>query len=352
MKSKFLHILARFFFRLGLLALLPKFVERFQAKKTDNCWSFPFIQRRLSGTVQILTYHRVNDEHDPFFPAVPVRVFTEQIEYLASHFPICSLAEAVEQLKRKDVPENLLVITFDDGYRDNYLHAFPVLKKFSVPATIFLATAAIGTDVMLWHDLVFSAFRETKMTYLQGGKIGLPDQSLKNVSEKLNAQTDILRFLRSLDDETRDDYVQRLREVLQVTEPAKAPSLMLNWDDVRTMHKHGISLGSHTLTHPIMSKVQADRARQEICESRAVIESQLGVSPTAFAYPNGGRADFTPFTKQALMDAGYECAVTTIFGVNTVAQDLFELRRGGAWGASLPAFVARLNWYSFNIPLN
>ena len=89
------------------------------------------------------------------------------MEYLVTNFNVCSLEEIVERMEYNDVQENSVVITIDDGYRDNYLHAYPILKKYSIPATIFLATNPISDRTILWHDKVFSAFRETKITYIR-----------------------------------------------------------------------------------------------------------------------------------------------------------------------------------------
>jgi peptidoglycan/xylan/chitin deacetylase (PgdA/CDA1 family) len=116
------------------------------------------------------------------------------------------------------------------------------------------------------------------------------------------------------------------------------------------MHQHSISFGSHTVTHPILSNLPVDKVKEEICESQKTIARQLGVLPTLFAYPNGSQEDFTPITKQILQDAGYMCAVTTVFGTNETDQDLFELRRGGPWEAHLPTFAAKLNWYKLHRP--
>jgi peptidoglycan/xylan/chitin deacetylase (PgdA/CDA1 family) len=308
---------------------------------------FPFIQKRYSGNVQILTYHRVNNEFDPYFPAVPPAVFAEQMEYLASHFSVCSLTEAVTRLQARDVPDNVVVITFDDGYRDNYVHAFPILRKFSIPATIFLATSSIGSGTLLWHDRVFTAFRETREFVLREYGKDHRSYPLRSVQERLFAQQEVLRFLRSLDDHDRTKWINCLVTDLKVEEGKRRLNLMLSWDEVREMHKHGISFGSHTVTHAILSKMSIEAVKREIYESQKIIAQQLGVIPTTFAYPNGSQADFTQVTKEILQDAGYICAVTTVFGTNESGQDLFELRRGGPWEEHLPTFAAKLNWYKF-----
>jgi hypothetical protein len=144
-------------------------VNRFQGcVNAAGKMTFPFIQKRRFRNLQILAYHRVNEEEDPFFPALTTAVFEQHMEYLASHFRVLPLVEAVTRLQTGDIPDNAVVVTFDDGYRDNYQYAFPILQQLSIPATVFLSTAVIGTKTVLWHDRVFSAFRETNAPVLQG----------------------------------------------------------------------------------------------------------------------------------------------------------------------------------------
>lgn len=347
-KAYLLKVVSCFFFYTQTLKLVNLFANAFQAKRdSTGARSLPRIVKRASRNVQILTYHRVNDEQNPFFPATPTTVFTRQMEFLSSCFNILSLGEAVARLKHKDIPDNAVVITFDDGYKDNYLHAFPVLKKFSVPATIFLATDAIGSGRMLWHDQVFSAFRETKKSVLSDYGEHSKTYSLRTLEDKLVTQAQILRFLRSLDEHKRSLWIACLREKLDVADGKNMPELMLTWDEVKTMHLDKISFGSHTVTHPILSKISPERVWQEISVSKAVIERHLGEAVRAFAYPNGTREDFRSSTKDLLGNVGYTCAVTSVFGANDANQDVFELRRGGPWEMHLPTFAIKLNWYKF-----
>jgi peptidoglycan/xylan/chitin deacetylase (PgdA/CDA1 family) len=344
----FSKVLMSVLFHSGLLTLFNWWVNRFRPRMTsEGSLVFPFIRRRCSGNVQILTYHRVNDEHDPYFPAVPPSIFARQMEYLVSRFFVCSLTEAVERLQARAVLDNMLVITFDDGYRDNYVHAFPVLRKFSIPATIFLATSSIGSGTPLWHERVFAAFRKTRESVLRGYGKDRRSYSLQTLTERLLAQQDVLRFLRSFDDHERVKWIDRLVADLKVDERKEMPDLMLSWDEVREMHQQGIFFGSHTVTHAILSKSSIETVKQEIYESQKIIAQELGVIPTTFAYPNGSPEDFTPEIEKILQDAGYICAVTTVFGANEPGQNLFELRRGGPWEEHLPTFAAKLNWYKF-----
>jgi len=332
----------------SVLRLMNPFINIFQLQKNpEGAPAFPFIQKRRSRNFQILSYHRVNNDRDPFFRAVSVDVFEKQMEYLVSHFHVCSLEEAVERMKSKDIPDNTIVITLDDGYKDNYLNAFPIFKKLSMPATIFLATDSIGSGRILWHDRVFSAFRQTKEHFLAWYESNSKGYPLRTLQEKLFAQKEVLKFLRSLDDDKRLFWIDHLVEKLKVEDRKEVPDLMLTWDEVKLMHNYGISFGSHTVTHPILSRLSVDKAQEEIEKSKKSIEEKLGAPVKTFAYPNGSKEDFNRVTKNLLKEAGYICAVTTVFGTNESDQDLFELRREWIWGDYLPGFAMRLNWYKF-----
>lgn len=267
------------------------------------------------------------------------------MEYLASNFRVLPLDEAVERLKRSDVPDNAAVITFDDGYRDNYINAFPLLEALSLPATIFLATGAIGSHCVLWHDRVFAAFRETRAGILSGFGNSSHEYPLNTVAEKLLAQGKALDFIRSLEEDARLSAIDVLINKLDVSDRKEVPELMLSWDEVKTMHNRGISFGSHTVSHPILSKLSVEQARDEIERAKQIIEKQLDTSVRTFAYPNGRTNDFNQSTKKLLRDSGHTCALTTNFGTNECDQDLFELRRATPWDHDIEAYALRLNYY-------
>lgn len=347
-KEILLKAIAFVLFHSGTLRPMNRFVNYFQPKKRKNeTFAFPFIGKRKSRNVRILIYHRVNDEKDPFFPSTPVNVFEKQMEYLSSRFNVLPLEEAVERIKRKDVPDNTVVITFDDGYRDNYVNAFPIMKKWSVPVTIFLATDAIGSGRVLWHDRVFSAFRGTREPFLNAFCENRQVFPLRTLGEKLSSQGTVLTFLRSLEEGERLLWIDRLVEKLKVVEGRDATGLMLTWDEVKTMSRGGVHFGSHTVTHPILSRLPDERVKKEIRDSKTIIEEHLGTSVKTFAYPNGRRGDFNEITKKCLSEAGYTCALTTIWGRNESDRDLFELRREIPWEEYLPTFALKLNWYEF-----
>lgn len=307
----------------------------------------PFLRRRQSRKAQILVYHRVNDDADAFFPGVPVGLFTQQMEYVTENYTVWSLDQIVVALRSKDLPDNALCITFDDGYKDNFVHAFPVLSRLNLPATIFLSTGAIGSGKLLWHDRVFAAFRQTQVAELAVAGTPWPHYPLQTVAQRQFALTVVLNSLWDLPDTTRAEYVDALLTALEVKNDAQSQNLMLDWADIEMMSERNIRFGAHTVTHPILSKAAPRLAREEIVRSKEEIEQRLAVTVSHFAYPVGRRSDFSDEIKTFLRDVGYVSAVTTIGGSNDEHTDLYELRRATPWDADVDAFALRLAYFKF-----
>ncbi len=330
--------------RLGLWGRLGGGASRWTLRSRRG---FPALRRRRHKCFQVLTYHRVTDGGDSFLPGTPVAAFERQMAFVAAHYRVCSLETAVTAMLAGDLPDRALVITFDDGYRDNYVRALPVLQRHALPATVFLATGSIGTGRVLWHDRVFRAFRETPARALSGFAGNGRTWPLETPEQREQARDAVLAVLKTLGEEQRLETIARLTQALEIGDVEQVPGLMLGWDEVREMSRAGIEFGSHSVTHPILSRIPAERARQEVFESKAVLERELGRPVRAFAYPNGQPADFDDRTTGLLRDAGFACAVTTIRGLNALdalgePPDLFRLRRQVPWHTDVAGFAAQL----------
>ena len=275
----------------------------------------PVLARRLLALTRpnrflVLSYHRVNDDGHPFFCGTPTGVFRQQMELVRRYFSV----QPLDALVAGHAPPNAIAITFDDGYRDNYTHAFPVLRELELPATIFLVTGAVDANRLIWHDRIFDAFHRTTAP--------IPDkhQELASVLDEVRAAGPV----------ERSELISRLLERLGV-ESSDVGWDKLTWDDVREMAAAGIRFGAHTLDHPILSHVSATEARRQVKGSKHRIESELGCEVTSFAYPNGRPVDFDATTKLILSEEGFRSAVTTVPGSNDASSDPFELRRVGFW---------------------
>jgi peptidoglycan/xylan/chitin deacetylase (PgdA/CDA1 family) len=277
----------------------------------------------------VLCYHRVNDSGHPFFGGMPLALFREQMEVLRERFCVSFLHELVERAAAGDVPANAVAITFDDGYRDNYDYAYPILRELSLPATIFLVTDAIDGNGLIWHDRVFDAFERASVEHVDFDGDELP---LVTPPQKHAALAKILSFLRSSAPALRDEAIEDLMRHLGIASPPTTGWEKLSWEHVREMNANGVRFGAHTLDHPILSRLSEGDARRQIRGSRTRIETQLDTPVTDFAYPNGRSVDFDATTKRILGEEGFRCAVTTIGGANDASSDPFTLRRVGMWG--------------------
>jgi peptidoglycan/xylan/chitin deacetylase (PgdA/CDA1 family) len=292
---------------------------------------------------QVLTYHRVNDDDDPFFPAVSTGVFERQMAYIAATYRVMTVEDLADRMVRGALPRNALAITLDDGYRDNLTHAAPILEKHGLPATVFLATGAIGTGEILWFDKLAMAFKRTQASaFAAPWGVTVP---LRGPIERLRALETTLRYLKRLSDDDLRRTADSLVKSLILHEASSPEPLMLAWEEVRALIRLGFSIGAHTMTHPILSRVDPKRAWAEILSSRTMIESACGRAPRAFAYPSGRSEDYTEAVTHLVREAGFACAVTTRFGINTRETAPYELCRGGPWEEHLPTYALKLAWY-------
>jgi CelD/BcsL family acetyltransferase involved in cellulose biosynthesis/peptidoglycan/xylan/chitin deacetylase (PgdA/CDA1 family) len=311
-----------------------------------SLWTLPV--RRPTPVLHILQYHRVNDGRDPFLGGLAVESFRAQMQYVARNFPLLSL----DQVAAKNIsPQHgcYVAVTFDDGYRDNFLCAFPILKQFNIPATVFLATSYIGLELP-WYDKVRLAFKLTTRQHFSVIGSNGPAGSLQDVPRRLQSMERALTWLRSLPDQERQPALNALFETLGVPPSITLPNQMLQWDDIRQMTKQKVSFGAHTMTHPVLSKIPASQMKEEIEGSRQAIENRLQLPVSHFAYPFGQSQDFNGEAKQAVQAAGFKTAVTTIWGLNQPDEDPFELKRFTPWETDPAEFKLRLDWFRFREP--
>jgi peptidoglycan/xylan/chitin deacetylase (PgdA/CDA1 family) len=278
---------------------------------------------------QVLVYHKVSHDPHPYYAPLSPEKFEEQIAFLRRHYRIFDLEELVQRSMRGEIPKMAVAITFDDGYADNYEYAFPILQKHRVPATIFLATAAIDNKHKLWHDRIFDAFR-----FAGNGQSGM-------------AFHQVIRQAKLLTPDERWKLVARIEDTLQPQIPEGQGARMLSWDQVKEMSAAGIRFGSHSVTHNILTKLGRDQVRRELMDSRSEVEHRLGMPVALFAYPNGQPQDYSEEVKRQVQEAGYACAMTTVLGSNTAGSDRFELKRGQPWDLDINAFRLRFFWNRF-----
>jgi peptidoglycan/xylan/chitin deacetylase (PgdA/CDA1 family) len=288
--------------------------------------------------LSIIVYHRVLEDAaagvQPYI-GVPQSAFRDQLIYYRDHFQVVSLDEGLRRLSLGKLERPLLAITFDDGYRDNLDLALPVLTELGLPATVFVTTDCLEHGQPLWPDRVRAAIYGAPV----GAEILLGDRTATipaDRSGRIALMKRVLAHAKTLPGEAREGFLSSLPRPV-TNHPA--PRLMLDWDEARALAAAGVSIGSHTLSHPILTRLDESDARNEIEHSRALIERKLGRECHWFAYPNGTASDFSDIHVAQLVNAGYVGAVTTLRGVNRPGADPFRLRRTGVYGTDSLAVV-------------
>jgi peptidoglycan/xylan/chitin deacetylase (PgdA/CDA1 family) len=274
---------------------------------------------------------------------VSPEMFDAQLRYLAKNYEILSLRDFLKLETKKHFLFSRpgILVTFDDGWRDNYLNAYPILKKHNVPAVIFLTTGYIGTTKVFWPERLANilgtilerkpckaavADAENLIEKTLGSDCVKDVIALANEDRSGNIVTKcFIEALKLLPVDRIEKFLTDLSLLLQADAKAsKCVRMMLDWDHVQVMVKDGLEFGSHTRNHIILDRVEREEMRAEIEESKKDIEACTGISPKVFAYPNGNSSSETV---EAVERAGYHAAFSTRCGLNWPKTSRYEIRR-------------------------
>lgn len=305
--------------------------------------------------VVIVQYHGVTKSAGPY-PGIENRKgkhlsekkFLEQMRYLHARYRTVPLETIVSRIVRgAPLPDGCAAITFDDGYRNNYSVAYPILQRFNLPATIFVTTDFISGKSPLWVDRIEYALNKTRREALELNVMGRPiDLSLKNDRERGAAADSLTALLKKADQTWRSEVLVQLEEKADIALGGRrddqgdyAPS---TWDEIAEMQSGRlITIGSHTATHPILPQCSSEEIAHELVVSKALIESTLGRPCQHFCYPNG---DFDARTMAEVRKAGHISAVCSMRGLDDSRTDPFAIKRIGVPARfSLAEFAARVS---------
>jgi peptidoglycan/xylan/chitin deacetylase (PgdA/CDA1 family) len=295
-----------------------------------------------NGKLTILTYHRVLPEHDGLLldDQVDAAKFARHMAAIAECFQVLPLPEALERLKAGTLPPRAASITFDDGYLDNYTVALPVLQRHGFKATFFVCSGYLN-DGLMFNDVVVEALRGATRLELDLSWLGLGVQKPSDIDSRRTLAYNILRAVKYLPFDEREQACQRLWEMAQPGQ--KRPRLMMTDEQVRHLASQGMTLGAHTHTHPILSRVELDTARQDIEQNRQLLSNLVGEVPKIFAYPNGRPVcDYSHQHVKLLQDMGFDAAVSSAWGVATRACDRYQLPRFSPWDDDPRRLILRL----------
>ena len=307
-------------------------------------------RRRGKPCVVVLNYHRAASGY-----------LREHMLYLQRYYHVMHLDEALDGCARSSRQKDrrtVLVITFDDGYYDNYTHGLTLARDLEMPITIFLVPGYIESSDRFWW---FEGRYLVEHTEVEKVVLGEKVYHLQQSEERKDLELAIdqrLRYAATVAE--RQTFLVQVREMLGVPGPvmhrveAERP---LTWDEVAEMQESGwVSFGAHTMHHPILSYLtDHEEVRREVQECRAVLEQRLRHSVRTFAYPVGQQQHIGEHVLQAVQQAGYTWAFTTVSGINTPQSDHYLMRRVeadvtqhpfvlAAEAAGLWSFFARLRW--------
>jgi peptidoglycan/xylan/chitin deacetylase (PgdA/CDA1 family) len=285
--------------------------------------------------------------------------------YLRRHYRILHLETALEDLYMPSKNGNRvhdrrtpLALTFDDGYQDNYTHGFALARELQIPFTIFLIPDYLESgDYFWWREGDrFVSYAQVSEATIVGRTYHLDQPEERN---KL-ARAILSRLCQATSVAERETFLTSVSKVLAVPSsvaPEEKSTLPLNWAEVREMEESGwVSFGAHTMHHPVLAYVaDLTEVQGEVEQCRAMLEQQLGHPVRTFAYPFGQPQHIGGYAIRAVQQAGYDWALTTVYGFNTPQSDPYLLRRVEAdvnqhWlvlaaeAAGLWGFFSRLRW--------
>lgn len=298
----------------------------------------------------ILIFHRVLPTPDALLPGEPDAVrFENIIKWLKQWFNIIPLTEAIEKMKTGNLPARSAAITFDDGYADNLTHAAPILLKHQAHATFFISTGFIDGGIM-WNDAIIETIRRTRTPILDCSFLNIGSIPLETPSEKVAASKQLITTIKYLPLEDRPLITATLAEKCGVSLPT---DLMLTSSETRELRSTGMSIGAHTVSHPILTTLDDRTARNEIALGAAQLSEIIGERIGLFAYPNGKHLqDYTMRDVEIVKSLGFDGAVTTDWGVSDKDTCQYQLRRFTPWDNQRSRFGLRLFGNLINSPQN
>jgi peptidoglycan/xylan/chitin deacetylase (PgdA/CDA1 family) len=290
---------------------------------------------KLQLPLSILIYHRVLAGPDPLFPEqVDARRFEQQMRLVNRWFRVIPLTEAVRRLAERSLPPRAACITFDDGYADSAAVALPILQRHGVSATFFVASGFLDGGCM-WNDAVIEVVRNAPGERLNLGRAGFGVLDIGCPVRRRAVIDMLIDTLKYLPPAERIDRIKRMARRFTPT--------MLSSDQLIALHRAGMEIGAHTVSHPILASISNAEARAEIAGGRARLQDIIQADVAMFAYPNGKPGqDFEERHAAMLRSQGFVGAVTTAWGAARAGTDPFYLPRFTPWDRGDGRFLLRM----------
>jgi peptidoglycan/xylan/chitin deacetylase (PgdA/CDA1 family) len=287
-----------------------------------------------SSSLTIFNFHRIRAEagnafktefdEEVFGPTA--QEFRNHVRWLKGNSTILSEGELLSAIRDgRRLPDRSVMVTFDDGYVDNFTLALPILREFSVPAIFFIPTQAIEERSLGWWDLIAYAIKKCERTEIV----------VRGEAFALNGNRDALkvRFHQWMKLKTAEETRGLVEELAQacgvrLPSPERCGQELMTWDQVRATLDAGVAIGSHTHSHRVLATLDVATQREELKRSKTELEARLGQPVRTLAYPVGGYEHFNIETKTVARECGYEAAFSFHTGINPAhGLDPFDIRR-------------------------
>lgn len=297
--------------------------------------------------LNVMIFHRVLPQPDPLFPdEVDAARFDQMLGWVKSWFNVLPLDEAVRRLQEGSLPARAAALSFDDGYADNHDIALPLLQKHGLSCSFFVATGFLDGGRM-WNDTLIESVRLSSrfmldlrgLTDAHGEDLG--QHALGDTASRRAALGKLIERVKYLPPEPRQACVDAIASRAEISPP---DDLMMSSGQVRALHRAGMQIGAHTVSHPILAKLDERQAADEIGRSRDALQTLLGEKVGLFAYPNGKPGtDYLPDVHPALVrELGFDAAVSTRWAAARTGDDAFQIPRFTPWDRGRTRFGLRL----------
>jgi peptidoglycan/xylan/chitin deacetylase (PgdA/CDA1 family) len=286
------------------------------------------IRSHFRHDLRVLAYHRILPELNEATFAFDIELisatateFAWQMAYVAKRFTPVSCQQVIDAIEqRKSLPPKAVMVTFDDGFRDNHDIAFPILQKQGIPALFFVSTGYTDTTDIFWFEWVVHVMIKTEESHIH-----LPSLALKFTpgNTRIERRVQAYKLLKTLKKIPQTHRLLALKELdqathgLPISSADRAQSQAMNWAQIKTMAQAGMEFGSHSVSHPILANIEdAAALRQELESSKRSLQRETGQAVTALSYPVGGRDAVNAQVLTATKQAGYQLGFTYQTGLN------------------------------------
>ena len=290
---------------------------------------------RQQDMLTILLYHGVSKTESvgiENYSGKHVResVFLDQMKFIKKNCNILSIDDVVEiSNEGKNYPHGSVVVSFDDGFRNNYTAAVPILDDLKIPAVFYIPSGMVGTNIMFWVDQLENCINSTEKKRVRIKLDEICEYEISTDEEKIDAIENIKKFCKQ-NDKLRKEILAELIDQCQVTPDSSYSKNYekITWEELHEMNNNRLfTIGGHSLYHDILSELELSVMRQDVLLSIKLLEYNLQTPIKHYSYPEGQPNHYNENVINALKDNGIICCPSAVNGINGYKTDLFDLKR-------------------------